>query len=275
MFKSRDDRIDSFLSQYNFYPNSIDLRIATSKAIELWKSTQAFQLNQISNGKFHFQPNKKEILLLKYDLWSRCVYEVENYMIEISNNNVDDVLTACHIDTIIDLADKTTSIYKDIVLNKHADRFDPAFTSVWLDSHEVIYNIMKIQIQGLLGFSFILAFSGFIEIVSRVMQYTLIELHELNELFCFFKNNCPEPESDKNKFFQQDENIPFMIVTPSDEIAFNITGKYLVEERFKIYKRVFNIEKMYFKNYSDKRIPHKIFEIIENEGTQIEYKLNY
>jgi hypothetical protein len=185
-------------------------------------------------------------------------------MIEINNNNVDDVLTTNHIDTIIDLADKTTSVYKDIVLNKHADRFDPTFTRVWLDSHEVIYSVMKTQLRGLLGFSFVLAFTGFIDIVSRVMQYTLIELHELNELFCFFKNDCTG-----------NDNIPFMVVTPSDEIAFNLTGKYLVEERFKIYKRVFNIEKMYFKNYSDKRIPHKIFEMIENEGTRIEYKLNY
>lgn len=265
------DRLSRFLSYYKFYPNSIDFRIHSSKAIEKWKNVQSFQLNQIANGKFHFHKHKKEILLLKYDLWSRFIYEVENLMIDLSNNHLENEITREHIDTVVELADKTTSVYKDIILVEHSDRFNTEFSEVWIEAHDLIYSMMIHQIRGLIGFSYDIAFTAMVDIVAATMQYTLIELHELNSLFCFYGEKCDQcfPEKDDQVM------TPFMIITKTDETSFALTNRYLVVERFKIYKRHFDIQSVFFKNYSGQRIPREIFDSVEKMGVDIKYKLNY
>lgn len=265
-------RLETFLENYAFFSNNIGFRIKSSKALEKWKNIQSFQLNQIANGKYHFHPQKREILLLKYDLWTRWITEIENLMIEMSENSPENVITEEQICGIIKLADKTTSVYKDIILDKHKDRFHNLFSKAWLETHELVYDIMLTEVRGLAGFRFDISFTALVDILSSVMQYTLLELHELNDLFCYY--NKDSVEENKGKTFEE-INTPFMIITKMDELSYNLTGKYLVVERFKIYKKRFGITSTFFKNYSGQQIPKEIFEQIEETGTNIKYKLNY
>lgn len=265
-------RLSKFLSHYDFHPNNINFRILSSKAIEKWKNVQAFQLNQITNGKFHFHAHKREILLLKYDLWSLFIYETENLMIDLSSNDLGDEITPEDIDHIIDLADKTTRVYKDILLEDPNHRFNTGFVNIWLEAHELACNLMLNQLKGLSGFSYDIAFTGIVDIVTAMMQYTLFELHELNSLLCFFGSRCSRcfPEEDRGL-----ATTPFMVITNLEETSFALTNQYLVFERYKIYKKYMNIRSIYFKNYLNGRIPHEIFDKFEEDGVDIQYKLNF
>lgn len=273
---SLSNRFHRFLDNYSFFPNSIEFRISSSKAIEKWKNTQSFQLNQIVNGKFQFHPNEKEVFLLKYDMWSRMIYEIESLMIELSHRNHDGCISTEEVDFVIELSDKTLAIYEEILTKKHPHRFNKDFLDIWRASHSMMYNLMIHQIRGIVGYDYEIAFSMLTDIISKGMQYTLIELHELHELnalFCFFDSyqyvdgfGCKS-----NSIY----NIPFMIITDMDHTSKNLIGEYMILDRLKIYREYFDIKELYFKNYSANPIPIQIFDTIEDSGVNINYKLNY
>lgn len=257
------ERLNNFLDSYNFYSNNIDFRIVSSKAIEKFKNVQAFQLNQITNGKFYFKKDRKEILLLKYDMWSRWIYEIENLFIEMLSHSSSTLIEWSHIIHLISLADKMNDKYKEVMLKERRDFFDENFVKIWLKGHKNAYNLLIQKFRDLLGYQFNIAFPMIVENVIQMMRYTLIELHELNGVYSYFEDS------------ETCEPMPFMIYTDLDKVSCREFDRHLIIDRLDIYREHFDIKELYIKNYSDNPFDPEIFDEIEERGIKINYRLNF
>ena len=258
-------RLENYLKSYKVYPNCIDFRIHSSNVLQEWKKNQSFQLGQITEGKFFFSADKKEILLLQYDLWSRFLYEIENYIIELMNLHKEkstDIIKKEDIDNIVGLAKKTFDVYENAICTNINHNFDKEFSNIWLHVHTKTNKMIISQLKSLLGYSYIIFYTMITKFLSKMMHYTLMEIHEINSLFAL-------KESDINK------KPPFLIVTTLDETYNKFYKISLTYERYMVYKEFFDMSKLYFKNYSNEKIDIQTFEMIENEGTEILYKLNF
>lgn len=264
------ERYKNYLSSYVMHTNSIHFRISSSKAIEKWKNVQSFQLNQIANGKFYFSKDRKEILLLKYDMWSRFIYEVENLLIELSGNHPENIVQQEHMDSINELANKTGSVYEDAILNKFKENFDEDFSRLWINVHSSSFDLVIFQMKSLIGYTFEHAFTMLVDILTKAMQYTLIEIHELNCMFCHFVDDslCGNRHTDKI-------DIPFLIYTPFDVTNDKLLKTTLIKKRFDLIRERFDLKEIYIKNYCDERIPSEVFDYIESSGVKINYRMNY
>lgn len=245
-------RYAEYLSSYHFYPNSIEFRIVSSKAIEKFKNIQSFQLNQLVNGKFYFAQDRREILLLKYDMWSRWLIEVENLFIELHETN--DRIRQKDIDVIIALAEKTAEKYTSIIKDEHSGHFEAKFADVWLESHDVAFKYLLEDIRKLQG-SYERAFREIVDLLSEILQYTLTEIHELNEMF---KN--PEAKS------------IFLIASDFCIRFFSETGSCLLAKRCSVYQKYFNFDAVWFKNYTDHTLPAEVINQVESCGVSIDFK---
>lgn len=266
MTLTQTNRVDKFLDSYNFYSNNIDFRICSSKAIEKFKNVQSFQLNQIANGNFYFKKNRKEILLLKYDMWARWIYEIENLFIELSGDCTH-IVEQDHVNYISRLSYKTLDKINHIILEAHKEYFDSEFSSIWIETHQKVFNFFMIELKGLIGVRFDLAFAIIIDTVIEMMQYTLIELHELNGLYSHFYD-------DHQEGFNKCE-LPFLIYSKLDKKHLKITSEYIIKERLNIYQKYFDLSEIFVKNYSDERINPELFDQLESTGIKINYKLNF
>lgn len=269
-------RYQKFLDNYEFYHNSVNFRIRSSKALEKFKNVQSFQLNQLANGKYHFSQDRRELLLLKYDMWSRWLYEIENLIIELSGNHLEHIIDSKDIYMIVMLALKTSETYKSVIHDKHNEFFDNNFINIWEEIHELAFEYMIDCIKSLKGLSFDIVFTRIVDILVEVMQYTLIEIYELDSIFCKHEIRCEDcSEEDicpKNKREDSEENTIFIIVAQLTYKFFNITEKCIILERIKIYKKYFNFNEIYFKNYTDEPFHQDMIELIENSGININYK---
>ena len=261
---SQTQRLDNFLGSYRFFSNSIDFRIKSSKLIEKFKNVQSFQLNQLSNGKFYFEKDRKEILLLKYDMWTRWIYEVENYLIEMSSESEDLILTTNHMNFLKELAFKTSDVYSDIIFKKHPDKFNQDFSSIWHQCHTSSFDFLIESFDKVVGYRFDIGFSVIIQNLLDLMQYTLIEIHELNDVFKMFEGT---PEKSKG--------IPCLIFSDYDDMYHASHKEHLIVLRLKTYLKHFNIKELYIKNYSDRPFDMRVFDTIEELGIKINYRMNF
>lgn len=269
-------RYQKFLDSYEFYANSVNFRIHSSKALEKFKNVQSFQLNQLANGKYHFAQDRREVLLLKYDMWSRWLYEIENLMIELSGNHLEHIINSKDIDMIIMLALKTSKSYKTVIHDKHTAFFDTKFVNIWEEMHELAFEHMLESIKLLNGLSFDIVFTRIVDILVEVMQYTLTEIYELDSVFCKLVikcDNCPEEAvCPKNKREDSEENTIFVIVGSLAYKCLSTTGKCIISERIKIYKKYFDFNEIYFKNYTDEPLHQHLIELIEDSDININFK---
>ena len=249
---SQDNRQSEYLCNYHFFPNSIEFRIISSHALEKWKNVQSFQLNQLVNGRFFFPQDRREILLLKYDLWSRWLVEVENMFIELHEKHSN--IRQTDIDNIINLADKTAEVYEHIICTEHAHHFTEEFTKIWIKTHQQAYKFFIDDVCKSHG-SYEDVFTRIVDVLCEVLQYTLTEIHELNEIF-----NDPESEE------------IFMVVSDFCLRFFKETGHCIIAERANIYKKHFPFTKIWFKNYTDQNLPRELVAAVEDAGYEINYK---
>ena len=265
------ERYENYLNFYNFYPNSITFRILSSKALEKWKNVQSFQLNQLVNGKFYFSSDRREILLLKYDMWSRFLYEVENFCIEISDKTQNIEITSSEINYIISLCDKTKQTYSDIMQNRYNKSFDKKYVDIFLKTHAIIYDSTIKRIQSLNGLTIQVMFTEIVNIFCDMMQHTLIEIYELNNLFCKVLDECEFCEKTQNK---TNKKLPFIIVSEINEKMSEECNNCILTERLKILKDYFNLNDIYIKNYTDKPISDELITKIESIGLKIDFRIS-
>ncbi|UOK16804.1 hypothetical protein [Vibrio phage phiKT1024] len=266
------ERLNNFLDTYNFYSNNIDFRIVSSKAIEKFKNVQAFQLNQITNGKFFFKKDRKEVLLLKYDMWTRWIYEIENLFIELlsSSQSKNKFINREQINHIINLADKMNIKIKDIMLKENGDYFDPRFINIWIQCHKTVYEVIISRIADLEGCTYHSAFQFIVDNLIELMRHTLIEIHELNSIYSYF-----EDTETFTKNFQNDFGTPFLVFTHFDRVTDNRLSQNLMLSRLDVYKKFFDLREVFVKNYSEMPIDPNLFDSIEERGVKINYKLNF
>lgn len=264
-------RYKDYLSSYKFHPNSINFRIVSSKAIERWKNVQSFQLSQLIKGKFFFSKDRREILLQKYDLWSRFLYEVENFCIERSGDE-NKLTTSEDVDLVLVLADKTSALYKQLMLVDHNHRFENVFLNIWLEIHETPYRYLIQEIKLLAGLPFEDFFAKLVSVLIAVMQYTLIEIHELDMLLC--KVECPGTGvfPCEEKLTLPKDTIPFVIVTSLVDRVFAMTGTCLVCDRLKVYSKYIDLDEIYLKNYTDAPVNSRLIENIERNGFKVNFR---
>ena len=248
----QSQRYSEYLSSYHFFPNSIEFRIISSKAMEKWKNVQSFQLNQLINGKFFFAQDRREILLLKYDMWSRWLVEIENMFIELHESN--DKVRQKDLDSVVKLCDKTAEKYEYIIVEEHAHHFTEEFSKVWIESHKVAYKHLISDIRKMHG-SYENVFIEIVNVLSEIMQYTLTEIHEINEMFA-----------------HQGSDEIFLTITPYCSRVFEQTGECITTERAKIYNKYFDFKKIWFKNYTDHNLPEAIVSAVESAGFEVDYK---
>lgn len=278
------NRHETYLSNYRFYSNSIEFRIHSSKALEKWKNVQAFQLNQLVNGKFYFAADRREILLLKYDFWSRWLYEIENICIEMSGTNHSAHISQDDIDLIVSLANKTVQKYRSIITDEHSGNFNSCFTKVWMESQEDISEYFIDKIQNFCGLAYIDFFTRVVDVLIEIMQYTLIAIHELDAMCvihiksiqdCRYSDTCSTScthaleNSESTK-----DNTPFVIITPFAEKLFKDTSNCLVCGRLNVYRKYFGVGKIYIKNYTNDFICQELIDRIEENGFEIDYKMS-
>lgn len=248
----REQRYSEYLSSYHFYPNSIEFRIVSSKAIEKFKNIQSFQLNQLVNGSFYFQQDRREILLLKYDMWSRWIIEVENFFIELHESS--DSVRQKDIDVVLALAEKTAEKYESIIKEDHPGHFHDEFSNIWIETHSIAFKHIVDEIRRMHG-SYEVVFTQIVDLICEALQYTLTEIHELNEMF---KN----PDADEI----------FLVATSFCRKYYKTTQNCLIANRAKIYKKHFPFTKVWFKNYTDEKLPEGLVNSIEELGLQVDFK---
>lgn len=248
----QEQRYSEYLSSYHFFPNSIEFRIVSSKAIEKFKNVQSFQLNQLVNGNFYFQQDRREILLLKYDMWSRWLVEVENFFIE--QHEQSRVVRPSDVEIVLALAEKTAEKYESIISEEHHSHFHDEFAEIWMESHNAAFEFILSEIDKLSG-SYELVFTQIVDLICEALQYTLSELHELNEMF-------KEPCADEI----------FLVATNFCKKYHASTDECLIAHRVRIYRKYFKFTKVWFKNYTDDKLPRGLIKNIEDSGIEVNYK---
>lgn len=264
-------RYKDFLSSYKFYPNSINFRIVSSKSIERWKNVQSFQLSQLIKGKFFFSKDRREILLQQYDLWSRFLYEVENFCIERSGDE-NKLTTSEDVDLVLVLADKTSALYKRLMLVDYNHRFENVFLKIWLEIHETPYRYLIQEIKLLAGLPFEDFFAKLVSVLIAVMQYTLIEIHELDMLLCKVEGPGAGVFPSTERLTLPKDTIPFVIITSLVDRVFAMTGSCLVCERLKVYRKYIDLDEIYLKNYTDAPVNARLIENIERNGFKVNFR---
>lgn len=248
----QEQRYSEYLGSYHFFPNSIEFRIVSSKAIEKFKNVQSFQLNQLVNGRFFFPQDRREILLLKYDMWSRWLTEVENLFIEL--HETSDSIRQKDIDTVVALAEKTATKYEHIITEEHTAHFKDEFSAIWIESHKHAFEYLIDSFRKLNG-SYEHSFITIVDLLCQALQYTLTEIHEINEMF-------KDPEA----------TSIFLVMSDFCLRVHHDTGKCLAAKRIHTYKKYFNFTHVWLKNYTDMHLPAGLIEAIESEGVEIDYK---
>lgn len=264
-------RYKDFLSSYKFYPNSVNFRIVSSKSLERWKNVQSFQLSELVNGKFFFAKDRREILLQQYDLWSRFLYEIENFCIERFGDE-NKLTTDEDVNFVLALAGKTTALYKKLVLVDHNQQFENVFLNIWLEIHETSYRYLIQEIKLLAGLPFEDFYAKLVSTLIAVMQYTLIEIHELDMLLCKVEGVHPGVFPCTEKLTLSKGTIPFVIVTSLVDRVFAMTGTCLVCERLKVYSKYIDLEEIYIKNYTGAPVNSRIIENIEHNGFKVNFR---
>lgn len=172
-------RLDDFLDNYQFYSNSVEFRIKSSKAIERFKNIQAFQLNEIKNGRYKFSKSRRELLLLKFDLLSKVLYESENLCIQFYNEQYASNVV---VESVVSLVSKASYLYNKIIKEDHPGAFDPIFSNIWIEMFSINEHLFKKQILSLEGAEFSVFFNNLVDTVSALLQNSTFELFELDVL---------------------------------------------------------------------------------------------
>lgn len=248
-------RIIEYLSNYKFQSNNIEFRIESSKAIESFKNVQSFQLGQLVNGRFHFSQERRELLLLEYDICTRWLYEVEHSIIE--NSTID-------LDVIVELAVKSHETINKII-DDNNDKFDRDFTIIFNEIHHYSFNNFIYELKRIPTGKICNFFRDMVNLVILHMNNSLIELHELNRIMNTTKTSTITDEK------VDLDVIPCIYIT---NLTVDYFFKYDVlnsKSRIDTYYKYFKFNSIRLKNFSDSKIPKPMLETFEN-AYNIDYR---
>ena len=249
------ERNANFLKNYIFFPNNVQFRIVSSYKLAKWKETQSFNLNQLVNGRFYFPEKIREILLLRYDIATRWLNEVENYFIERYKEKK--FITEDELHYIVSLDIKANNKFKSII-NENPKYFDKEFVKIWEELHNLTSNFFYELIMSVKGI-YEHAFEQIVDHLCETMNYTLIEIYELNEIF---------KKLDKTK----DLNETFIVHTDFCNKFFERKRYCMQKERLLIYKKYFTFDTIWIKNYTNEPIYAELLKTIQSFNLKINYE---
>ena len=164
------------IKKREFIPNNLKLRELSSRCIAKYKESQAFALSELSNNPRHsFSTTAKEVLLLNYDTWFIWLVEVEDVLRR--HEGGDSVAKI-----IMQVSDHLEEEYSNI-LREYKEVFNEEFILVWLDAHKFMYAYLREKIKTLTSKSLPEFMLIVTDTLISVMDNTLFELHEIDNLF--------------------------------------------------------------------------------------------
>lgn len=167
------------IKRREFVANNIALREISSRCISKYKESQAFALNELQGNATHsFSKTAREILLLKYDTWFKWLIEVEDLVRRYDKHQTDIAIAAI----IIKISDDLEKEYIGI-LNAYPSVFEAQFVKVWLQAHSFMYKYLRAKIMHFSTQDLRSFFINITDTLIRVMDNTLFELHEIDNLF--------------------------------------------------------------------------------------------
>lgn len=292
-------RLDDFLDNYQFYSNSVEFRIKSSKALERFKNVQSFQLNEIKNGRYKFGKSRRELLLLKFDLLTKVLYESENLCIQFYDAQYASNVV---VESVVSLVSKASYLYNKIIKEDHPEAFDPIFSGIWIEMFSINEHLLKKRILSLEGAEFSVFFDNLVDTVSALLQNSTFELFELDVLLMkqrklYNHPNCKHPKCDnfdncgvishdtdpdiiKNNMeitrgsrqLDCDDTKCLMLVMSNYINSDTENSRFYLKSKMDIFLKYFEIECIYFKNLSDGPIKASVINEIEKYGIHIDYK---
>lgn len=256
---------------YKYTQNNIGFRRRSRRVLEDYLNMQVFNLDEIENGKFTFPHDIREIFLVKLDLWFRFLMKLEEQFVHIKT----DKLTRYDCETAIALMRTTAEKYKN-TMGAYPDNFHPKLTPIWDEAHNSLFEYLIIKMREAENMSIIDAFDHIGYTLIEVLRTTLFELFELCGLECC-NNSCTFCDGDSENCIIRNADMAYLCLTDISFDYFNKTGKCLLANRLSIYKKHFNIDKVYIKVFSDfgmERMNDDCIRQIE-ELAEIDYKRSF
>lgn len=251
-----DTRVKNYLRNYKFRSNNIEFRIKSSKALEKFKNAQSFQLSELVSGKFHFAQERREILLLEYDIVTRWLLEVENSIIETS---------VIDVDLFLELAMKGHDKINQTIA-EYPEKFDGEFTKIFTDSHSFGFKKFVGLIETLDTSSIFSYYAELVDLTISVMEHTLIEIHELNNII-----------GKKHKLKKNDDGLyicetnPNIYLTTIAVECFKNHGFSITKTRIEMYQNFFIFDEIAIKNMSSIKVCEDVLDNIESI-IKVDYK---
>lgn len=155
--------------------NNIEFRKASSIAVAKFKQHEHFVLSEITEGRIEFNRTSREIMLLKFRLWSRWIADIEDIIAFLPGNE----LKQNDIDNMIYTMESVDNRYTTTILeNTHL--FEKKQSNCWIEVHKgVAYAYLDGEVKSTVGMSKVEAFNV---IISAIIEAMLMGLYELWEI---------------------------------------------------------------------------------------------
>lgn len=301
--KTIKNRLNNFLETYEFYPNSVDFRIVSSRALEKFKNVQSFQLNEIRNGNYKFGESRRELLLLKFDLLTRVLIETENLCIQHYHNNITNDFI---IDAAMSMLYKSRTLYEKIILEDHKDSFDDVFSAMWIEIVSTVEYVINERLRKLKGATLEVFYTEFVGIVSSSIQNSTFELFELDVQLSksghvdpmgvtvqgseyiedqitkckgsFWSLDKPEIFGDTRKNERTDDRRSgcncesLMLVLSNQTNTSNSYAQTHLRNKIDVYLKHFDIKYIFFKNLSDSPLNHEVIKLVESYSIPLDLR---
>ncbi len=228
--------------------NNITFRRQSSLAFSRFKQHEGFVLSEMTEGKMEFNKTSREIMLLKFRLWSRWVADTEDTIAFLRKDEISEADMANIVYTMDMIDNKYNSTIQE---NTHL--FEPKQSACWVEVHsKIAYAYLKKQIGSIVGKTRIDAFDV---IVDALIEAMLMGLYELWEIALIRDKTRP------NKLSYT--NLSYQCQTEGDGCA--------ILERVKVYKKYYDVDVFKLENYSshDIYINPKATESLKEAGFEI------
>lgn len=264
-------RLDDFLENYEFYSNSIEFRIISSKALERFKNVQSFQLNEIKNGRYKFNKSRRELLLLKFDLLTKVLNECENLCIQFHNQKI---ASADIVNSVVFLLTKASDLYTKIIKEYNPEAFDQPFSHIWLEMFNINERILIKRINDCQGLDLPVFFDSLVNSVIILLQNSTFELFELDVICTKQHPHCINNVNIVNNLeIAKDKDYHSLMLVVSNYVNSNTeNSRYYLKAKIEIFIKYFEVKSIFLKNLSDHSVKSEVIADLESHNIKIDFK---
>lgn len=230
----------------SYIRNNIEFRIVAAKALESFKNSQAFMLNEIDKAKFDI--TAKEILLLQYDTWFNWCLFAERFCLKHR------VLTDDHIGMmLIDATNKDKQTFD--IMNTNFDIFDRGVVDLYEKTHGYLFDFFKRKLNSFADKESIEVYPRIIRTLTSMLNATLFELHEINSIVT-------------------GTEFPFVSIDEVGVEYFKENNISIPTERYKLYRELKDLNdvilKCYVENEDEETITQCGIQPLKESGANVQ-----